>query len=728
MTRVRFVVLAAACQLAATTLVHAQGVTIQDVSAASENVVDAIQGTGVNGHVMFVWKSGASPTPVVYRTAHYDPASDTVSSPITLTATSAASYDLRGLVVGPTGDATVFGFSFVGVGSTARTEIVAARYTAGSGQWSPFATLMPSALSGAEVAPSIPAGVADAMGNVTIVWYQATCKDCSTYELYAARYDVSGGWSTRVVAGTVWHSFLPSIAVDGAGNVIATAARVNAAAGPTLLAVRYTSSSGTWSVVTGPTVDAFVDFRRQSTIAVTPDGRALLGWQESFGLALVPFNVVTEAWGTLKRTAGSNAGAPRIAADRSGNYVVVWAQFFASTLPWLKSRSYAWTTDTWGDEVTISTLNVGSGRVVIDDAGVPTAMWVESLDPVNLELARYDTVTGSWRSPVTVLSVSKYGSIGLLGLSADGAGGLRASWMQRPDQSSVMRVQTSRLTPGSAVPGAPQGLRASVNGNTVTLTWNAPTNGVAATGYTLVGRLAAGAPVLATLPMGAGTSFSFSAPNGSFVLSVTASNASGTGPESAPLTVTVPQTVAAPGAPSNLAAVVSGATVSFTWTPPSSGGAVGNYVLQAGTTPGFSTPLASIPLGASPSFAVPGVPAGTYYVRVLAQNSGGTGAASNEVSFTVAGLAPPGAPTLQTPVVSGATVTLSWNPGAGGAPSSYTLIARATPGGAPLATVPLSGISVSFSGVPSGTYYLALTASNAAGTSPPSTAVTLVVP
>lgn len=281
-------------------------------------------------------------------------------------------------------------------------------------------------------------------------------------------------------------------------------------------------------------------------------------------------------------------------------------------------------------------------------------------------------------------------------------------------------------TPGP--PGVPANLRATVSGNTITLNWNVPSSGGSPTSYTLVGRLSAGGPVLATVPMGAGTSFSVAAPNGTFVLTVRAANASGTGPESAAVTVTVPQAATPPGPPSALAANVSGTTATFTWNPPSSGGAVGNYVLLAGLTPAFSVPYTSVPLGAATSFAVAGVPVGTYYVRVLAQNTGGTSPPSNEVALTVAGLTAPGAPTLNVPMVSGSTVSLSWTAGSGGAPAGYTLAASATPGGAPIVTVPLGGTSVSFAGVPSGTYYLRLTASNAAGASPPSAEVTLTVP
>ena len=102
--------------------------------------------------------------------------------------------------------------------------------------------------------------------------------------------------------------------------------------------------------------------------------------------------------------------------------------------------------------------------------------------------------------------------------------------------------------------------------------------------------------------------------------------------------------------------------------------------------------------------------------------------ASNVVTITVAASGAPGAPSLNAPIVSGNTVTLSWNPGSGDTPTEYILTARTSPGGAPLVTVPLTGTSTSFGAVSSGTYYLRLTATNAAGMSPPSTDVTVVVP
>lgn len=281
----------------------------------------------------------------------------------------------------------------------------------------------------------------------------------------------------------------------------------------------------------------------------------------------------------------------------------------------------------------------------------------------------------------------------------------------------------------TGVPGAPTAVVAAATGNTLSMSWGLPATGAAPTGYTLIARVAAGAPPVVTLPLGATRSFGVTAPNGTFLLSLTATNGSGTGPESAGVSVTFPGgAVAPPAAPTGLAVSVAGSTASFTWTAPLSGGAPSGYVLLAGVTPGFAAPIATLPLAPSAtSVVVPGVPVGTFYVRLVSQNASGTSPSSNEVSLTIAGATAPGAPTL-TASATGSTVNVSWSPGSGGAPAGYTLRAAVTPGGTPIVSVPLGGTSVAFAGVPSGTYYLTLTASNAAGTSAPSNQVTITVP
>ncbi|MGE0359798.1 MAG: S8 family serine peptidase [Vicinamibacterales bacterium] len=288
---------------------------------------------------------------------------------------------------------------------------------------------------------------------------------------------------------------------------------------------------------------------------------------------------------------------------------------------------------------------------------------------------------------------------------------------------------------GGGLPGAPTNFVATVSGNAINMSWNASADAetiqAAATNYNLIARLAPGAAPVVVLPLGNITSFGVNAPNGTFFLSVQGTNASGPGPESNVVQVTVPAVPPRPGNPTNLVVNVVGNSATFTWNAPASGGPVANYVLLASNAPFPAPALVSVPLPASPTaVGFSGIPAGVWFVRVFAQNAGGNSLNStNEVQFTIAGPAPPGVPTLNAPVVVANNVSLSWTPGAGGAPTSYTPLASATSGGAPFLSVPgLSGTGAAFGGVPSGTYFLRLVAVNALGSSAPSNQVTLTVP
>ena len=191
-----------------------------------------------------------------------------------------------------------------------------------------------------------------------------------------------------------------------------------------------------------------------------------------------------------------------------------------------------------------------------------------------------------------------------------------------------------------------------MTGNALNLSWGPPASGGTTTSYTVIARTTLGA-VIASPNVGNTTTFGATVPNGVYVLSVRAGNASGPGPETAPRTVTVPESVQAPGAPRNLTGTVSGTSVTFAWTPPApSGGPVEGYVLRASTSPG-GPPIATLSLaGFVTQTTVPGVPAGTYYATVSAANTTGSSPASNMATVTVgtasssrSTLNPPGVPT-----------------------------------------------------------------------------------
>lgn len=187
----------------------------------------------------------------------------------------------------------------------------------------------------------------------------------------------------------------------------------------------------------------------------------------------------------------------------------------------------------------------------------------------------------------------------------------------------------------------------------------------------------------------------------------------------------------APGAPGQLGAAVSGNNVTLTWSAPTSGGTPSTYVLAAGSSAGWSN-LGSFPTGnTQTSFTATNVPNGTYYARVSAQNTLGTSAASNEVTFSVpqacAGL--PSAPSGLQSTVSGLVVTLSWAAPSGGAtPTAYVIEAGTAPGLANIAVVTTASTATTFAAtaVP-GTYFVRVRAFSGCGSSAASGEVGIVV-
>ena len=394
-----------------------------------------------------------------------------------------------------------------------------------------------------------------------------------------------------------------------------------------------------------------------------------------------------------------------------------------------------------GDTLLIGALNVTNGRAYVYVRGGATWSLQQQLTipQVSGNVAGQHgrvvgdlAVVGGYRNlTVFARSSTTWMSTQTIPVPSDGFGGigltptyLIAGTNPAGAQHGTAYVYTLQAT---GPPGAPTNFQATVDGSIVSLSWGAPTTGAAPTSYALVARTATGSP-LNTFNMGLATSFVTAAPNGAFRVSVVATNSFGTGPESTPQTFSVPSLPVPPGAPTALASSVSGTTVTFTWTPPGSGGAPSSYTLLAGLSPGFTTPIATLPVPApSTLLAVPGVPNGTYFVRLVAQNAGGVSGASNEVAVTVGAVAVPGAPTFNPPQVAGNTVSLSWTPAAGPPPTSYVLLARYG-NGAPLGALPFTGTATAIPGVPSGTYLLTMVAVNAAGASAPSNQVTLVVP
>jgi hypothetical protein len=181
-----------------------------------------------------------------------------------------------------------------------------------------------------------------------------------------------------------------------------------------------------------------------------------------------------------------------------------------------------------------------------------------------------------------------------------------------------------------------------------------------------------------------------------------------------------------PAAPADLVATVFGSEVRLAWTRPSDGDPI-DYRLEAGSAPG-ATDLATLPVPPTTSFAVGGVPEGRYFVRLRAATAAGVGPPSNEVEVII-GTPPPRAPEGFTATVDNQTISISWS-AVSGRVDRYVLDVGSGPGLSNLLRDLSLGLATSarFENVPAGAYFARVRAINGAGSSPPSTEATIVVP
>ena len=171
-----------------------------------------------------------------------------------------------------------------------------------------------------------------------------------------------------------------------------------------------------------------------------------------------------------------------------------------------------------------------------------------------------------------------------------------------------------------------------------------------------------------------------------------------------------------PGAPTGLTGAGSGLVASFNWVAPTTGGALTDYLLEAGTTPGAAN-LAAVSVPASATTYAAAGAAGTYYVRLRARNACGS-VASNEVMVTLAtSCTAPGAPGPPTAVVSGSTVGVTWTPAAGA--TAHVLEAGSIPGQSNLVSSVVNGAALTAQ-APPGVYFVRTRGRNACGTGPAS--------
>ena len=290
--------------------------------------------------------------------------------------------------------------------------------------------------------------------------------------------------------------------------------------------------------------------------------------------------------------------------------------------------------------------------------------------------------------------------------------------------SSEYTVYGGGFSAGGVIPTdiqSPTGLTVlAINGNQITLRWNPPGLGPAATSYLLEGGLTPNAPI-ASLPTGSpATRFTLAAPNGSFYLRMRAMHGAQMSLPSNEVRVYVnmPQR---PSPPANFQGVVKDSTMWLAWQNTYAGGAPNAIAMDV---TGGATATLPVPFGES--FSVAGMPAGTFTLRLRALNAAGASNQSGSVTVTAPSrtCSPPRVPSNYFATRVGNAVVLSWDAPAGGTPAtSYQL----TVTGSYTGVFPLSSRGFA-SPAPPGSYNLSVRATNACGSGPSTAFQTVVIP
>jgi len=190
----------------------------------------------------------------------------------------------------------------------------------------------------------------------------------------------------------------------------------------------------------------------------------------------------------------------------------------------------------------------------------------------------------------------------------------------------------------------------------------------------------------------------------------------------------IPSATAPPDPPATFTVSAVLSTVTLSWTPATTGGAVQQYIVDGGTAPGVYN-LGSVTYPATVTSATVGaVPAGTYYLRVRAKNALGTSLPSVERAVTVGACTPPGPPGTLSGTANDTLVNLQWSPPSSGIAQGYRLLAGTAPGLVNLGTQDYPATVTALSGnVAYGTYYVRVQSLNVCGASTPSNEIALVV-
>lgn len=264
-------------------------------------------------------------------------------------------------------------------------------------------------------------------------------------------------------------------------------------------------------------------------------------------------------------------------------------------------------------------------------------------------------------------------------------------------------------------PGVPTGLTGTTGDGSITLTWTAPYDdgGMPITGYRIYRGTASGAEIFLGTSVEPTYVDDGLTEGQTFYYYVTAITFIDEGAPSDEIRVVLGYN---PGSITTLVATAGNGSITLTWTAPTDLGGmpITGYQIFRGTMPSAETFLANSLTNAYVDTNL--VNGQTYYYRVAASNSAGSGPMSNEVSATP--LSVPSAPTSFHVYKGDGQVIMAWSEPAviGGTPIAGYRIYRGTAPGLEIFLDEVTDLTYTDTGLTNGlTYYYRVSAVNALG-------------
>ena len=264
----------------------------------------------------------------------------------------------------------------------------------------------------------------------------------------------TSGWSGPALleSNLSASSYLPAVAVDGSGNILA-GWELDAGSGLFNLYGNAYLAGGSWQTSGSLPVFSAGDTARNFRIAVGGDENFLYTWDElpSGGVRQVCVNrySVASGMGTpLRLNTGAGSG-PALAMNSSGNACVAWTEADAAYTT-VQVAFYNATSLTWSTPYplsTVTTANALNPLIGMDDANDVVVLWSEAAAPAagpyTLKMASFINGSG-WSAPVAVQSGPGPAN-GLYALAMGNAGAWLL-WSESKDSGATFQPYTRAWT------------------------------------------------------------------------------------------------------------------------------------------------------------------------------------------------------------------------------------------------------------------------------------------